>query len=65
MSLVELLKHRLNGMDRAYEVCVVNKRIEAIRFLNHGQDEVEWSTAPGPGRFNIRVTVTEPNRYRL
>lgn len=65
MSLVELLEHRLNGTDRAYEVCVVNKGSEAVRFLNHGQDEVEWSTAPGPRRFNIRVTVTDPNRYRL
>jgi len=40
LSLVELLRHRLNRMDRACEVCVVNKRIEALRLLNHGQDEV-------------------------
>jgi hypothetical protein len=65
MSLVELLQHKLNRMDRASEVYVVNKRTEALRLLNHGQDEVEWSAAPGPGRFNIRVTVTQPNRYWL
>ena len=40
LPLVEILLHRLNRMDRAREVCVVNKRIEALRILNHGQNEV-------------------------